>query len=1258
MTQPRKEQINDQRSYYTRIDSVGVTTPVPFGTPDVAGGTVQTYHNTSENYYTELLAKTITGIPGGAESDSSAFFFGNSGPFTSPVASGATFTITIPNINSGNPVSITFQASDVVIISAASVISTSKAAARINAALTVAGVSPSSPVAQNINGQLVLQSADSTGYTTGTAASITVSDVTIGVCAALGFTSGASATATGITSPQRGIITSSTDGLGGYVQFRMPDASPAITKSNVQIGVGGFGHLPLYPPGQPIYGRLQQFQGLTGDPKFKISYFRQGAVPGKIVSNGGNFSTLLNTDQLTIQVSTVNPALYPSNPSVQFYAFVTTFNPVPTSPQDVVNLINTAWNAVAAGAGFPTGTEAGRGGITGSVPGPWEFSENIDEFWISLNGHAPIQIAPGNGLSAGATSITMTTQDLVTYINTQIGLAGQGAQGTASGTNGSGITISSSLTSGQSSTVQIFAADPLGGTGTTTTTNVTMLDKLGISPGVYAGSSIAKLYGNDEIQLVCPDHTLVDPYGNPSQITAIAATGVMAKLGITGTPSGGNTTAQSVTNLGQEPVTPPVMQAMIPEMMFFGEVPENIETTSEQFLTTDGPTPIVPGQGTGNLGVSPLLGLDGKVNPDLIKKILDVMSVDSMNLGARLLSNLIQNDRPRITTPYNDTLNRGMTLLWQGTSVSGTTGSNPSQISRVYSDTQGNLWITNNARQDQISITNPPTWTKDTSGQSSSAIFVSQNTASGVPKAIMLYSPSTDSATGFFFLGQPGHAAPPPIAFDPSSHAGNSQGYIQVGSNTDFNDSLTPRLNTPMPGGTITLLWQTPPQTVSGTPLPGIRIYTTQQLQFPTGAGTNLWLTINARWPGGVWVKDVLGIEAEALLLWQSMGSSLFGPLTVFYQAAADDAPWASWGTASSNSIPLMNINGIANVTSVGTLAAGATLINASTARMITETNPPVGGASSVGRTLVWQTLATSPLGVLRIYHGNTSGTGGTNAQSEWALTGNASYANGSPGLWTQDDPLSESWMIKVSGTTIAGTSALSTMTYLHQLNSIPPWNDGGWIGSVNLSHQTLFSPGPGQENVGVTLTTTEANSGIASLQSHTTNGGGGGFLQLRNPATAGFAQLGANGSGTLGSSVGGGYLQLIQSNPDFNDTTTPNTIVSKNIPKAWAYFQIASNQPNGNIPIISSFGISSISLSSTVLTVTFKIPFLGSPPNIGAAPVTMVTIGPAVAANVVVWDWVSQTSAFFEVSQGGSVINWNTAGFVGNVYITVPGMQ
>jgi hypothetical protein len=875
MTQPRKEQIKDQRSYFTRIDKIGVTTPVPFGTPDVPGGTVQTIQNTiSENYYNEFLLQTVTQTPGGAESDASAFITGAQGPFVSPIVAGASFTITLPNVNSGNSVLITFQPSDVVNIGGSPYITTSKVAARINAALTVAGVNPSSPVAQNVNGQLVLQSAGPSGYTTGSDAFITVNDVTVGVCSTLGLASGNTATITGVTSPVRGIITQSADGFGGFIQLRNPDSSPAITQSSVQIGVGGLGNLPLYPPGQSIYGRLQQVPGISNNPKLVVSYVRQGNTPGKIVTNGGNFSSLTTSDSFTVRVYTINPSLLLNQPDAQVYTMTVTFGTAPTGAQDVINAVNAAWNSTAVSAGFPSGTEAGRGGVIGSLAGPWSFVTGFDQFWIILNGNTPIQIYPTTGL--------YTAQDLASFINGAISTAGQTVQGSASVSNIGTIQITSNLTSGPSSTVQILAGDLFSNDPYPTNNLTTTLDKLGLVPGVYSGSVVAKPFGNattvEEIAFVCPDHTVSDPYGTPSSITVSGSASVMAKLGLTGT------SVTAATSVGIEPVSPPVVHAMIPEMMEFGEVPENIETTVEQFLATDDPKLAQPGAGTGNLGLSALLAPDGKINPNLIRKIFDVLNIDSLTLGARNLGDLQTNSTPRVVTPFSNSQSAGLTLLWEAASVAGLTGSNAQQIIRLWADSQAGLWFTTNAKWQGPTGT-PLQWTKDSPSQSASAIYLGQSTVAGQPKVELLYAgPSVTSP--FVFTGSPGDINLPNVALDPSGALNSALAFILAGTTaTASNENLIPRFLAQTAANNFTLIWQT--QGTAGNP--NTRLYS----QSTSNTEVDYWLTLNCAWNGVTWQKDALTVPASAIQF--QSGGGFGGTLYHWYRGAADDTPWAQW---------------------------------------------------------------------------------------------------------------------------------------------------------------------------------------------------------------------------------------------------------------------------------------------------------------------------------------------------------------------------
>ena len=890
MAQPKKEQINDQRSYFTNINSYGVTVPVPFGTPDVAGGTIQTIQNNiTENYYNEFLASTVTQTPGGVESDTPAFFFGNNGPFSSPVVAGASFTITLPGINSGNPVLITFQPSDSVNISSIPFITTSKAAIRINAALTAAGVNPLTPVAANVNGQLVLKSANSSGYITGSLAFISVNDVTIGVCSALGFTSTSSAVSTGITSPQRGIITTSSDGMGGYIQLRLLDGSPAITKSNVQVNTGGFGYLPLYPAGQRVYGRLQQFPGNSGNPKFVVSYVRHGAVPGSIITNGeavagggGGSQPILNTDTFTVTVNTTNPALTAlnQNTAVQSYVLNITFSTSPTGPQDVINAVNTAWNAAAQASGFfPSGMEAGRGGVIGSIAGPWQFNSEIDNFFISLNGQAPLNISPPTGVYAVA--------DLANYINSVIRTAGQSAYGAATAAPNGSILISSNFTTGLASTVQIIAGDPVGLVARTTNSFVTTLNKIGLSPGIYSGSVVAKLYGQDEIRFVCPDHTIKDPYGTPTGITVSGTSSVLTKLGLTGTSVTGNAT------IGFEPVTPPIVQALIPEMMMFGEVPENIETTMDQFIETGIPLPVNPGAGTGNVGVSPLLGLDGKINSNLMSKVLDVLNIETLTLGAGDLGSTLLNSIPRLLTGFSSSTSTGLTLIWQASPSLGLSAGN-AQVIRLYIDQNGGIWLTSNASWEGIArhgLAGELIWNRDTTGQPASATYVGQQNGSagyalpGTPKLICLYSPST-AGTPFTFVGGPGPIIPlSPVSFDPSGVAGGAQSFLSVGTtSTTSNENLIPRIQAANVLNNYACLFQS--NVGLGSIFPCIRIYAYQAV-----GELDYYLTLNASWNGAAWQKDENNTSASAFQLQVTNSTNLY----YLVQTAANNTPWTNW---------------------------------------------------------------------------------------------------------------------------------------------------------------------------------------------------------------------------------------------------------------------------------------------------------------------------------------------------------------------------
>jgi len=800
MTEPRKEQINDPKTKFTRVDSAGT---MPLG-PGAPPSSVQIIQNTlGENFYDEFLASSITQTVGGAETNAPAIAYGGFGPFS--IAAGQAFAIAIPGVVGGAATTITIQPSDIVILGGSPVLTTSRAATRINTVM--AGVGVTTPVAADVNGQLVLTAATSGGVVYGATASMTLTDITAGMVLALGF-GAAPQTVTGVSAPQRGIITTSQDGLGGFVQLRRADSTPAITQSNVVLHLGGFNFTPSVPPGQPVNARIQAFPGahLLGE-NFKISYYRQGLLQNQVFTQNSNFSTILNVDTFTLTITL---------PGVVGSPFVSTvsFGVAPTTVQNVIDAFNAAWNVCLSAI---AGQEALRGAVFPANPSPYNFKTGKDSFFIILNGNAPINIQP--------TEAQVTATDLAAFINGAIVGAGQGAQGEAvvyiipTG-NVPTVIIRSKALTGPASSVGI-AAGNVG--GLTPGGLMTTLDKLGISPGIYTGSFVAFPYGNDEILFKCPTHI----QGSTIQISGALPT--MAKLGFSAA------TITGTTIQGAEPVVPPLVHALIPEIMRFGEVPTNYDTTVQQFLSTDEPNPAQPPQGVGNLGISPLLGQDGKVNSNLLQKIVDTFNVDQLVLGRGSMGSAADQAKPRIVTPYNSTLN--FTLIWEGTS---TGGSSPVR-NRLYIN-NGDLYLTTNSSWNGVN------WSRDDASQDASALHITQGHVNMHYSAAAAGNPFNFDSTN------------DRIVLDPSGV--NPFASLGVGSNETQATAAIARIGFP----TNSAFW-TNILTGVGTVGHNVRAY----IQ-PSAPGSTILFTVNAGIDGatGLLAKDLLGTSALGLAITES----------------------------------------------------------------------------------------------------------------------------------------------------------------------------------------------------------------------------------------------------------------------------------------------------------------------------------------------------------------------------------------------------
>jgi len=629
MTQPRKHQVKDLKTKSTEMDTVGLV--------KLGGTVVQNLdNNISYQSYDDLLAQSITGSPGGADTSAPPILYGGFGPFIN-IVSGNSFTVVLPNVNSGNPISIVVQPTDIVVIGGNPVLTTSRTAALINRNLALFSVS--TPVASNQNGQLILTGADTSGQANGDDAFITITDVTIGVLLKMGFTSNPSI-ANGTTAPKRGIVTQSQDGLGGHIALRKEDNTPAVTTNPALLtfpsatGSVALRYTEEVPPGQPIYASLRQFPGPHDNgERFEFSFFKKGPVKSKLITNQSDFSSLSGADTVSITIFDPERGVYE--------VVVVTFTIPPTTPQNVVSAINTEWNAKTLA---DTGYKAGSAVVMLNLAGPYAFDAS-DSFFISFQTVSPpIKISPSSSV--------VTTSDLVAFIQAAIVGAGAAAQGQATSivdpvTSQLKVIIKSLNDSGSGSQVVIYP----GSNGPNPGSYMTTLEKVGLVSGTFKGSAIAFLYGNDEVVIENPSYIL----GTSVAISGTAPT--MARFGFS------SASVFNISAFGSEPTPAPYVNALIPEVMEFGEVPDGTDTTTQQFFNTDDISSVNPIGGISNFGTSPIVDQDGQIFENLIRKNFPFLSVDQLVLGNQLTGSLDALLKPRVTTPTDSS--GAPLLIWE-----------------------------------------------------------------------------------------------------------------------------------------------------------------------------------------------------------------------------------------------------------------------------------------------------------------------------------------------------------------------------------------------------------------------------------------------------------------------------------------------------------------------------------------------------------------------------------------------------------------
>ncbi len=780
MTQPRKEQVTNPKTKYSRVDSAGSS---------ILGNSKQQIiiNATLNGDYTQFLNSTISKTPGGAESSSPALLKGGSGPYT--LNSFTQFSISLPGVNNNLPIVIQFLTSDVITLSGSPVISVSRVASRINNILSTYGVIV--PIASNNEGYLVLKSANTAGYTYGSNAAISLTDVTPGVLNIMGFTSSNFISTSGVDITTKGVITNSQDGLGGYVQIKTTNLDPSSPLNSRLVHCKDRVYAPLYALGKSPYGRITHVDGLeVNGRKFIIDFYRNGPTKPFVISSNSDFVNLNNTDNINIVMNLGNKGGVVNIPI--------TFSSL-TGVQDVLNVINNAWGS--------TTISKIKASVISPVNEVYDFTNGRDSFFISFNNNSTlVHIEPPTG--------SYSALEFSNYINNVISVAGIATEGQATTGNtvpgaGNRIVIQSLQNSGENSSVTFYPGNP----GSSVPGNVLQtLDYLGFAVGKYSGTNIAEFYGNDEIKISNPSD---DPLAS-MQITGSPT--ALAKLGLPTVPL-----TYTVLNT-DEKVFVRQVNTLIPEILEFSQEPDNYDTVIENFDSENSSKKIPNLGGILNFGLDGLFGPDGKIDAGFIPTLLKRLNIESLNLNSPGDVDFGSQLIPKITSSNKEFV--GPTLLWSGSSDL----KNFSGKVRIYHWSSG-IWITLNSYP--LSYSYPSlTWTRDTSTDSYVFVISTNGSNFGIVEST---APSTWTSW--------------PYVLESGVPTSNLEAIIKLGA--AYNGSTKapkPRLGFSLASGIKTLI----ASSSSSSSIPNIRLYMTLE-----NNTTNFEITLNSRWTGTNWSKDI-----------------------------------------------------------------------------------------------------------------------------------------------------------------------------------------------------------------------------------------------------------------------------------------------------------------------------------------------------------------------------------------------------------------
>lgn len=953
MTQPRKEQIKDPKAKFSPLaESISL-----------GGSSTQTFTGSS---LTTILGNSVTGMTDGVEFDSPPFLYSAAGPFA--VSAGSQISIAITGINSGLPIVVTFTAGDIVIIGGLPKLTVSRAAARINTTLSGYGVT--FPVAENDHGVLKLTACNSagTGPGTGSSVSIQLSDVTPGVLLAMGLSTTTSVIVRGRSAPMRGLVTVTPDDRGSYVALRGLNGEAATSRPTkaVSLGFSSLDVISEFPPGDRVIARMK------GDStQLKISYFRSGLLSPRIVTASSDFMSLLATDSVSVTVA--------ESASGYNQTFTVTFSPVPTVVQDVVDRFNTAWH---------TATGSASAIVIGRVTGPYTFRESSNNLRFKLNGQPTITVDL-TGLESKAA--------VISAINAAIAAAGQATQGFAySPSTDLGVAFVSYNTTGPGSSIEILS-----------TSDPSVLQTLGHVPGLTTGCFIARMYGNDEIELV-------SPFATPGASLVISATSqVMGKLGM-----GSTSPLTILPSSGEEAYTPPAasLKAMIPEIMEFGEVPTEQEHLLGEFAAPKPVAAVDPTAGVANAGLPAILNALGALDESFLPRVMHFLGLDSVQLGGRNATASDSISRPRIELPRAAGLLPGL-LVAESTNLSGS--SDPLRM-YVWEDS-GDLVTTISVN---AKLGPGPLWTQDNATNSSGAVRITAQgslvTLSSMPPGS---APWADTAWKT------------PIVLN-AARDGNP--IIELGGDmiSAVSELLTARMRTKaatVSGNAWNLIWESD----GGTGTAKQRIYSNPM----TGLG-QLAITNNAYLNSSLtWTRDVSGIDSSVVFIQN-------GAVSLRTYPSTGAAPW------TTNDWKRNLVSDVTDVSIGPQLRLGRMLTAATSAdRQVARINATHTDAGSTQRTLIATlTLETGTGQNYYVYRGQgfkTTGDGFHPYPEDVLMVSCNSYWDESTSQWQIVSPSYNSTLFLI---------ATGQVQHFYKSGSTP-WNDNGWTLTFESSSFGIRTP-------------------------------------------------------------------------------------------------------------------------------------------------------------------------------------------------------